>query len=208
MDKKQLEIILSKLKDFENKHPSLEQYSTPSTLASDVLWTAYLDGNIEGKIVADLGCGNGILAVGACLLGAKKVYAVDTDKNAVNTAEENAENLKVKIEFENIDILEFNHKVDTVIMNPPFGVQKEQADKIFLEKAVSLADFIYSIYKRDIASFLISFAKDKGFFAKCFGYMSFPVKSQFSFHNKKLYKVDASFWLLIKDEKRRNRQFI
>ncbi len=40
-------------------------------------------------VIADVGCGSGILSVGAILLGAKKVYAVDTDPLAVKSTIEN-----------------------------------------------------------------------------------------------------------------------
>jgi ribosomal protein L11 methyltransferase len=40
-------------------------------------------------ILADVGCGSGILSIGAVLLGAQKVYAVDTDPLAVASAREN-----------------------------------------------------------------------------------------------------------------------
>ncbi|TAE52879.1 MAG: 50S ribosomal protein L11 methyltransferase [Nostocales cyanobacterium] len=39
----------------------------------------------EPVVIADIGCGSGILAVGAILLGAAKVYAVDTDPLAVKS---------------------------------------------------------------------------------------------------------------------------
>ncbi len=39
----------------------------------------------EGVVIADIGCGSGILSVGALLLGAKKAYAVDTDPLAVKS---------------------------------------------------------------------------------------------------------------------------
>jgi ribosomal protein L11 methyltransferase len=42
-------------------------------------------------VIADIGCGSGILSVGALLLGAHKVYAVDTDPLAVNATLENRE---------------------------------------------------------------------------------------------------------------------
>jgi ribosomal protein L11 methyltransferase len=41
--------------------------------------------------IADIGCGSGILSVGALLLGAKKAYAVDTDSLAVKATHENVE---------------------------------------------------------------------------------------------------------------------
>lgn len=40
-------------------------------------------------VVADIGCGSGILSIGAVLLGASAVYAVDTDPLAVQSAQSN-----------------------------------------------------------------------------------------------------------------------
>ena len=45
----------------------------------------------SGDKVLDLGCGSGILSIGAVLLGAKQAIAVDIEENAVATAVENAE---------------------------------------------------------------------------------------------------------------------
>ena len=50
-----------------------------------------LDGmDLSGKRVLDLGCGSGILGIGALLLGADKVVACDIDPNARQAAEQNA----------------------------------------------------------------------------------------------------------------------
>jgi ribosomal protein L11 methyltransferase len=45
--------------------------------------------NPEELVLADIGCGSGILAVGALMLGARKVYAVDNDPLATNATLEN-----------------------------------------------------------------------------------------------------------------------
>ncbi|PMB00387.1 50S ribosomal protein L11 methyltransferase [Fischerella thermalis CCMEE 5268] len=46
-------------------------------------------GEQGGAVIADIGCGSGILSIGALLLGAKQVYAVDTDPLAVQSTQEN-----------------------------------------------------------------------------------------------------------------------
>lgn len=43
----------------------------------------------SGFVLADVGCGSGILGIGALLLGASKIYAVDTDIMAVKATHHN-----------------------------------------------------------------------------------------------------------------------
>jgi ribosomal protein L11 methyltransferase len=47
-------------------------------------------GKQEHTVIADIGCGSGILSIGALLLGAEKVYGVDTDPLAVQSTISNA----------------------------------------------------------------------------------------------------------------------
>ncbi len=46
--------------------------------------------DVKGKNILDMGCGSGILGIGAALLGADKVLCVDIDKNATDIAAKNA----------------------------------------------------------------------------------------------------------------------
>lgn len=61
---------------------------THETTAACLEWLA--ENNIKDKIVIDFGCGSGILALAAVKLGAKKVYAVDIDPQALLASKENA----------------------------------------------------------------------------------------------------------------------
>jgi len=66
---------------------------THPTTALCLEWLASYD--LSDKIVIDYGCGSGILAVAALLLGAKQVHAVDIDPQAITATLANAEKNKV-----------------------------------------------------------------------------------------------------------------
>jgi len=107
--KKHLAMALSRLRGFPEPKPELEQYRTPGNVAAELLWLAHSLGDIEGKTIADLGAGTGVLSIGACLLGAKKVYAVEVDETALEVARENASSLGIDcIEFVNSDVSSFS----------------------------------------------------------------------------------------------------
>ena len=156
--KKDLEIILQKLKKPENYKNYLEQYPTDASLAAEVLFIAYLDGNLEGKTIGDFGAGNGVFSVGSTLLGASSVLAVEVDADQCELIRINAGGLNVEVINSNIS--EFQTRVDTVIMNPPFGSVIEHSDRVFLEKAVELSGFIYSLHNFKSAEFVDNFYKD------------------------------------------------
>lgn len=62
---------------------------THATTALCLEWLASHD--LQGKTVIDYGCGSGILAIAAILLGAKMAYAVDIDPQALIATQANAE---------------------------------------------------------------------------------------------------------------------
>ena len=66
-------------------------YHATTRLCLDWLTEQNLNGNLAGKTVIDYGCGSGILGIGALLLGAKQVFAVDIDPQAVLATKQNAE---------------------------------------------------------------------------------------------------------------------
>tara|TARA_Y100000310_G_C20675519_1_gene812817 strand:- start:1589 stop:2173 length:585 start_codon:yes stop_codon:yes gene_type:complete len=194
MDKKNLAIELSKLKGFTSVDASLEQYQTDSEIAGVVLWKAFMNGDVDGKVIADLGCGNGILGFGAYELGAKKVYFLDVDGKALEVAKEN----NGEGEFILGDVSEFDKKVDTVFMNPPFGVQNRKADKVFLEVAMKHSKKIYSFHKIESKGFLDAITKDFGWSVKEIMRFDFLLKKTMEFHSKSKYFVDVGCWILEK----------
>ena len=70
VSKGRLGVILSRLRVFYKAKVRVEQYPTDSEIAAQMLWESHLRGDIEGKVIVDLGCGTGILGIGALILGA------------------------------------------------------------------------------------------------------------------------------------------
>lgn len=193
MDKKNLELVLSRLKTFLKPKPSLEQYKTPSSIAASLLWEAYMSGDIADKKVCDLGSGTGVLSIGAGILGAKKVIGIEKDKEAVKIANENKKSLGLKnVSFVNKSIEDIKTKADVVIQNPPFGVQKsaETKDVVFLKKAFEIAPVVYSIHAFVTLDFIKKFCEKNGFKITLVKKESFQIPALFSFHKKPKKEVN------------------
>jgi len=196
MNKKSLELKLSGLNNFVNPKVFLEQYGTPVHIVAEILWLGFLNGDIEGRVIADLGCGNGVFGIGALLLGAKKVYFVDVDKDILKICEKNLSKLKLKGELVNKDINLFDNKINVVFMNPPFGVQVEHADRRFLDKAMSVSEMIYSIHKIESESFIKKFGKDRGFSVLGVKKIKMRLKNTQVFHKRMGYVVNVGCFRL------------
>lgn len=202
MNKRELAILLSKLDSSKDKNVQLEQYQTDSEIAGEVLWNAFMLGDIKDKVIADFGCGNGILGIGALVLGAKKAVLVDIDEEAVKSAKENlkkaANGGKLNALLENKGISKVKGRFDTVLQNPPFGTKQEHADREFLLKAMESADVVYSFHKSTTEAFVNSIAKDNGFNVTHKWLFKFPLKHSYEFHRKKVAYVDVGVYRLAK----------
>jgi putative methylase len=144
-----LERFLSETEINPSPKVSLEQYTISEHVAADMLYlAAYGHGDIVGKTVLDLGCGTGRLALGAAFLGAKTVLGIDLDRAAVALASETAakKELAARADWVAGDVDAITGKFDTVLQNPPFGVQTRGADRKFLEKALEVGCMVYSLH--------------------------------------------------------------
>jgi putative methylase len=184
MKKKQLEITLQRLKPLETRSPKLEQYSTPGEIAADLLWEAYGAGDIHGKSVADLGCGNGVLCIGAKLLGAETAFGLDIDHGAVTVARENARALGLEIDLKEMDIASLVGSFDTVVQNPPFGAQTKHADRSFIRKSLEVAPRVYSLHMDGTQEFVERMVHALGGSCKPVKRYKFEIPYAFEFHRK------------------------
>lgn len=194
-----LAIALSRLEGFKTPKIRAEQYITDSELAAAILWEAYMHGNIKNKRVADLGAGTGILGIGALLLGAKAVFLVDNDKEALDIASKNLNNAGVAggaiIQCKDISL--FNEQVDCVIQNPPFGTKEKHADRQFLERAFAISDEVYSIHKLTSEGFIAALALKYGFKVVGLKRYIMPIKACYSFHKSRIKRIEIGVWHLV-----------
>jgi len=193
MKLKRLEMTLQRVAGFSSPRPALEQYQTPAPLAARLLYHALMKGDIEGKVVCDLGSGTGVLAIGAALLGAASVKGVDVDKKAVDIAYANAELLDADVKFIVADVKdqtlpEVLGLCDTVIMNPPFGAQKVHADRPFIDLAISVAPVIYSIFNAGSTQFIKTYTTGRAEIDERVGGL-FAMKRTFSFHTQDIQEI-------------------
>ena len=189
--KQQLEILLQKVRGHPKPSPGLEQYSTPAAIAADVLWFAYSLGDIAGKKVVDLGCGTGILGIGAKLLGAEEVISLDLDEAALGVAMKNASALGVDLSLLTVDVKDFPEPADTVVMNPPFGAQKSDlhADLAFLERALATAPVTYTFHKAETEAFVRQRVAELGGEATHRKAYTFPLPHSMPFHTEAVREI-------------------
>jgi putative methylase len=197
MKQRKLEMLLEEIESFPDPELELEQYQTPSPLAAEILHFAYMQGDLEDS-VQDLGCGTGILAIGAKLLGAKKVVGYDTDQKALEIAEANARTLGVEVKFVYLDVADIKDHVKTTFMNPPFGARVKGRDRPFLSSALKTSDVIYSIHNRGSLAFIQKFIKPA--VITHFYVAKFPLKRTFDFHKKEREVIEVEIYRIIVSE--------
>ncbi len=104
-----------------------------------------------GEEIIDVGTGSGILAIGAILLGAKHVLAVDLDPVAVHSAKENTafNGMQDRITVKESDLLSvFKHQSEGVNLGVTVPVNMVVAN-ILAEIILLLIDDVYQVLEPD-----------------------------------------------------------
>ena len=206
MRPKHLAIKLSKLTPHPCENVALEQYATEGDLASYwMLAVDQLDG-FERSTVVDMGAGNGILGIGALLLGASEVVFVESDPTALEALEANIDSLddelraRARILPATVGLDEVPLEgVDIIVMNPPWGVQREKADRPFLEAAFASKATSIHVLHSDRATHLEPMAKEHDWWAETVLRTEFRLPATYEHHAQRKGKTDVKCWRFFRE---------
>lgn len=177
----------------------MEQYATPAGIAAELVHTAALQGDLAGERVVDLGCGTGVLALGAATRGADRVIGVDCDPAALAIARENAARLAPDAPVEWLLADGSRPPIAgpvVVLANPPFGAQgrARHADRSFLAAAAAIATRSYTIHNAGSERFVRSFVTDRSGRVTHAWQATFTLDRQFPFHTSDRHEIDVEIY--------------
>ncbi|KRX78955.1 WW domain-containing protein [Trichinella sp. T6] len=204
--RKQLESVLTNVESFHNPKVLLEQYMTTAEVAATMIYMIDNHFNdLQGKVVADLGCGSGMLMIAALLQGADYCVGFDVDFDALQLCKRNVNSLQLTeyADFVQCDCTAlfkkqqsnyyFSKAFDTVIMNPPFGTKRNSGvDVEFVKCAINMAKTsVYSMHKTVTREHIMKKAKDWGIVADALAEVQFQLPATYRHHRCPHYTVDV-----------------
>ncbi|XP_064647569.1 rRNA N6-adenosine-methyltransferase METTL5-like [Lineus longissimus] len=204
MKLKELESNLQDVDGFEEPKILLEQYPTSPHIAARMLHTisASFD-DIENKLVADLGCGCGVLSMGAVMLGCSHCTGFDIDDDALDICSSNFSDFQinnldlVQIDLANLDVTltKWQKKFDTVIMNPPFGTKHNKGiDMAFLKLGIEMATTaVYSLHKTATREHIQKKATEWGVKMDILAQLRYDLPASYKFHKKTSVDIEVDF---------------
>ena len=194
-----LAIQLSKLQEISSPDLNLEQYQTEGEIAARWLFDIQSFDDLKpGCRVVDLGCGNGILGIGAVLMGAGSAILVDSDEKSCEVSTRNVESLGIsdsvkivnsKIGEKDIEIRE----ADIVVSNPPWGTQKKASDRPFLEEIISIGTIAHLMHSSQ-ATHIRNFFNEFGWSSEEYGDLDFALPATYGHHSRMRGRTRASLW--------------
>ena len=176
-------------------HPAprieLEQYATPAHLAAPLLHEAFALGDVQDRRVVDLGCGTGIFAIGASILGAASGVGVDVDAAALEVARRTCDQVRAQVEWVESDVVAWSGTADTVIMNPPFGAQQRGADRAFLDAGFRAAPTVYSLHNAATLAFVDEYARSAAYTRTHAWRLVFPLRHQYRHQERAVKEIEV-----------------
>ncbi|CAG9465345.1 unnamed protein product [Pedinophyceae sp. YPF-701] len=215
MKLKELEMMLQDVQPFAHPKIELEQYPTGADIAARMLYaidTAY--GDIQEKVVVDLGCGPGMLSIGCAILEADQVIGIDVDVDALATCRANCEDFEgidAALELLQCDVAALGGlegrptrqrrlRADTVVTNPPFGTRRKGADIEFVRAAFAIEGVraVYSLHKTSTRDHVGKAARGLGAVeAEVIAELRYDLPASYGFHKQKSRDVEVDVWRFV-----------
>lgn len=203
MKLKALQGHLEDLNGFTDPKIQFEQYETPAHLAATGLYTIQTQfESIESCTVLDAGCGPGVWGIGAALLGAGTVTAVDIDRDILQVFRENVDEMEItnidaiQCDFLDPNVCRWQGYFDTVLMNPPFGTKNNAGiDMNFLRMGTLLScDSVYSLHKSSTRKHIEKKVKDWGMKGNVIAQMKYDLPATYRFHKQNSLHIAVDLW--------------
>lgn len=185
----------------------LEQYPTSTSIAAHMVWVGSMKNAIVDMTIADFGCGSGVLSVASLIAGARRAICVDIDEEVLLYTKKNISMVypyishRFLIVVGDVKDIAFEN-VNTVVMNPPFGVRKHLRgiDLEFLKSALKTAEFVYSLHKYSVGLLkIMEMMKEMGFFDIIwFEILDLEIPMIYQRHRRRVYRVKVLFLGLAK----------
>jgi len=208
---KELQSLMQDFEPFSSPKIELEQYPTGAHLASRLLFTVdSMFDEFQGRTVIDLGCGTGMLAIGAAALGACHVLGVDIDTDALEAAQSNCDGFDepLPIDLLQVDVSQLGGtgraplraRADVVIMNPPFGTRRKGADVEFLRAAFRVArTSVYSLHKSSTRKHIqrVAVSELGAASAEVLAELRYDLPASYAFHKQKSRDIQVDLWRFV-----------
>ncbi|KAL5111031.1 Alpha-13-mannosyl-glycoprotein 2-beta-N-acetylglucosaminyltransferase [Taenia crassiceps] len=154
--KKKLHMKLQNLGSFSSPKQHLEQYPTSAHVAGDILFDIQTrHGALGDKIVGDLGCGPGILALGAHLLGARKSGG------------------------------KFSTRIDVCYKPGSVRYETKGIDIKFLKAALNMSrEHVYSLHKTATREYIVKTVQDFGANCEVIAELRFDIPKLYKKHRQ------------------------
>lgn len=187
--KRELEILIQRIGGYTKPKLKLEQYVTDAGLVAEVVWVAYMRGDVEDKAVADVACGTGRFAAAASIMGARHVLCIDLDPEALADAKRYLRELGADhaVDYVAMDasMPGISREIDTVFQNPPFGIWSGKGSDVkILLSSIRISKVTYSIHKAGTEQYIGSLVKSLGYEYEVQGGFTITIPHTYRHHRK------------------------
>ena len=194
-------MLLSSLPPHPCGDIELEQYTTSGDIAASWLAQIAAFGDLStDSSIADLGAGNGILGIGAALIGVSQVGLVEVDEQACSVAFQSIEQAgvsdSVEIFCKRVDDSLDLTGADLIISNPPWGTQKPKSDRPFLDAIIRSNSIAHLMHSAEATHVEVIF-ESAGWEVERYWETDFALPAAYSHHYSRQGKTRAAFWRLL-----------